>query len=300
MDEVKLILFKRDVEYISEWNQSKHPRLAMCAHIEDDVFHQATSFTSCREVLTNSFGAITTKIATPYNITFSGNALDKNRVMIFFKRTASNTTINRLESALENAKEILNFFEKIGNLELSKVYRTNHVLANHYLIYMFEGDKEWARTPFMLSLYALIMRSGRFMEIGGFRTCEQFIKKCIALKDLYLELRYATPNDKEKYNEYVKRFCGFPAGEAEDIFHLFHVADKIELLMKNKERLFGSVTQEEIYNASGDIDGITNFCKGDVRSHRLTNKISSDFLKLCTEHNLEWNKDPYPKTGRST
>lgn len=286
MNKAKLVLLEEDVDAIENWTSCTIPHFALCTRDKDNVFHQTTRLTTCRENVicrAKRFFFGIPPSPGPYNARpATENATDRTRVLIYFKwgvePSEEATTVNRIESALKNAKNILHYFEKVGHLKRSQLYKADHKLTDSDRIYLFEGSGEWIKYPYMLSLYMLLIRCGRFMEVGKFRTCDQFVKNCGILRDKHLKLK----NTKE----YLDEFYRFPSGEDRDVEYLYQVADKMMLLMENRKKLFRSVKPKELYKISTGEHGITNFCKGELTGHELNRSITDRLIELCNLHKV--------------
>lgn len=299
MEELYIRLIDTEAEVISGWTPFRDLRFALCSRPSKEILQQDSNFTVCREIIVSAAKAIFLRSGGPYIRGASKATIDKTRVAVFVKQRLldAKTKIEikgQFEKALINAKKMLNFFEKIGNLEQTDIYRTRHRLSEGHLIYVFEGDKEWVNVPYLLSLYCLLIRCGRFIELGNFQSCDQFAEKCDALATDLMKLRMAARRgDREQELKLVKKYHGFPDGMIDDVGHLFEVADKIEILMKNREYLFGSIDTKTLYSFTTDIDGITRFCSGRVRSYKETDALTKKFSKLCKENGIKCDK-PFP------
>lgn len=288
MDEAKLTFFEDTTKTMKKSDSFISPYFAICIRdkkSKKDVFKQVSDLTSCRESLISNIKSSILGISTPYRQNVKKRGVDRTVVMYYIKQieknSAKKTEIkNKIEAALENAKGIMNFFEKAGQLKLSKVYRAVHDLPNSHMIYVFEGSGEWMRAPYMFSLYTLLIRCGRFLDLGEFKTDRQFVRKCKKLLKEHEKLR---SGDSIGFSA---KFASVPSGMNNDVHHINQVSDKIMMLMENRKKLFSPKKMTELYKSCSNVDGISRLCDGNINDNTMTNK----FVEICDQQEVKSKK----------
>jgi len=260
------------------------PYMALCGREEDGSLFQLHGWAHCRESI---IGYARAKyVNTPYNARCTMLATDRTRVMLYAKQTTDSAALlskKRLafENALKNAVKILNFFEKEGGLKLSVLYQIEHTLAKSNLAYLIEGSAEWQRAPALLSLYLLLIRCGRFPELGNFTTFDEFIERCtFVIKDFDTNTANLSAYQKANYP------CAFPTGDPADTDYLRLIANKLLVIMKNRKELFSKTPAKKFYENCSNVDGIYKLCRGSISNKEL----AENFVELCDAYEIEADK----------
>lgn len=297
LKEVKLKLMASNQEMISAWMPFQDLRFALCTRKDENTVVQQTDITICREILVHSAKtAFIDSASGPYVRTGTDlSKSDKTIMMWFSKRNirAPKDMIKDkglLERMFRNSLKILNFFESIANFEKTVLYNAKSDLSDDHLFYVFEGDRQWMNVPYLLSLYGLLIRLGRFQELKDFKTHEEFLINCKRLTEEFVDLRLAHNSSSEAGIRYREKFHSYPDGIIEDLLHVHEVGDKIKMLLENREKLFGDVKRKDLYRVTDEADGITRFCKGYINSDPLLSKLTKRFTELCKENNLKFDK----------
>jgi len=144
-----------------------------------------------------------------------------------------------------------------------------------------EGSAEWQRAPALLSLYILLIRCGRFPELGNFTTFEEFMKKCeFVIEDFDKHTEGMMYHGKMSYPS------AFPTGSTEDIRYLRLIANKLPILMKDRKKLFSKTKAKEHFKNCSCADGISNLCYGNINDGELSDR----FVEVCDSYEIEANK----------
>jgi len=97
------------------------------------------------------------------------------------RRERAERKIQKFEDSISRSKKILNFLEEIAGWLPTKVFTVENEEFNVCGLtstFLFIGDRRWARTPHMLSLYTLLIRLGVFQKFDNFRNQTEFFEAC--------------------------------------------------------------------------------------------------------------------------
>jgi len=282
MDKIKVRLLNES--RMKGFTGFDHPYISLCGRDDDGELCQLESWATCRETIMchvrNKYKP------SPYNTKAEKLATDRIRVISYVKQTIRAKAPREerklvFEAALNNAIKILNFFEEMGHLKRSKLYEVEHGLPVSHFIYLIEGSSEWLRSPALLSLYLLLIRCGRFLELGKFTTYEEFMERCRHLVKNF-------EKDTKNMSFYEKRtyLSSFPEGNSRDFEYLKYVAHKLPVLMKERKKLFSKTKPEDHFAQSGYSDGIHNLITGTTKDKNLSKR----FVESCDAYEIEADK----------
>jgi hypothetical protein len=152
------------------------PNFAWVSKAENGMRKQVTGFMTCRE----SFIDCLRKQIESGKVT-----VPKNRVTFLVARAVSfsctKLTKERFQKRffedMKRAVKIANVLEAHVGWTRTRMFATNGTPARrNAAAYLITGPAKWMRSPHLLSLYALIMRMGRFEAYDNVNTLEGFIQ----------------------------------------------------------------------------------------------------------------------------
>lgn len=244
-------------------------QFALC----DRYYRLTMLFNSCREVLISELSCLLQhSVYAPKDI--SQKDLTKTRLLIGRKLTLPNMSIVRKEhhKAMLRALRVVNHFERIAKWPPTKLFKvSDDDLKKDEALYLFVGDKRWIRAPYIISMYALLIRLGRWEQFGKFRSHPGFIEACkeINKKDVPMAAEY-----DDTIKEYDIQFIG-P-----------RVYMRLKPLMKYFSRIFGSMSTECYYlkaiEGSCGADGIGDLCLNKT----CDKKLEKRFITVCNKYAL--------------
>lgn len=131
---------------------------------EDGVSKQCHPWAKCRDFLPDAVRAtIINKTFSIYGFAFnpdSNPTLDLSIMRILvYKSDLRLTDEIEFEDKMFFGINLLNHYEKIMEISPSILYRTKKDY-NGRPVYLFIGDGEWMRSPFLISLYTFLIRLG--------------------------------------------------------------------------------------------------------------------------------------------
>lgn len=242
-------------------------RFALCNSNQQ----QMTIFSSCREVLIAELSCLFRhSIYSPEGITKKD--LMKTRLLVGIKLTWPVKYIVRKEHhrAMLRALRLVNHFEKIAKWPLTKLFKVcENDIENDEILYLFVADKRWLRAPYIMSMYMLLIRLGRWKQFGKFRSHAGFIKECN-------EISKKIVPDAALYNDTVKEY---------DIqFILPNVYMRLKPLMKHFSKIFAKVSTESYYTTACedlyDGGGIGDLCYNKTKDKKLEKR----FTAVCNKN----------------
>lgn len=238
---------------------------------ESNRYVQLTSFDSCRENLIDNF--IEFYEGSPYK----PKLLDvrHTRLLVGNKESWLNRDSgNNIQEDILRGLKIVHHFEKIAKWPLCRIYRViGECLGEHEKVYAFKASRRWQRSPYMLSLFVLLIRLGRMHEFDKFRTHLDFIRICKKLSKKKI-LNNADCSMSSSYYDlkYIK-----------PTLYL-----KLRILMKHFPSIFGKRSARRHFLMARDEegyyigDGISEFCKGYGEDKRLIQQ----FEEICRKYSV--------------
>jgi len=168
---------------------------------------------------------------------------------------------NSIDDEMRTGLKIINHFEKMAKWPKTELCRASYRhLPSSIFMYLFIGSARWMRSPHMISLFVLLARLGRISDFKDFRSHEQFLEICKKL---------ISDND---YDDDYGYFRGrYDEDIAQDVDHLKTIYDKVEIVMKHFNYLFGKRTP--MYSFTKAIANKLRYGEG---ISRLCSKASGD------------------------
>lgn len=279
----KRIEFDSSIDWMKRITGLSTTYFAFCSLINKRGFErkrltQVCNWTNCRESLAGYIKDGMTGGMEVYNKRY--RFINRNGMRLL---TLHSQKGNKMETLIEGCAErgvkIINFFEEKAGWPSSKLFRaqSKDIPLNCYVHILF-GPKYWMKSPHMISLYTFLLRIGKFKCFDNFKTYKQFITICNGLEDRvkkFLDTGLTTPE-----------FHSYPNSGTEDITHLHHVANKIMIILKNQDKLFGERSCKDIYLGSDFYDGITKLCTAKIEDR----EIKQNFIELCESVDLNYEK----------
>jgi len=97
------------------------------------------------------------------------------------RRERAERKIQKFEDSISRSKKILNFLEEIAGWFPTRVFAVKDEglnVGNLTSTFLFIGSGRWIRTPYVLSLYTLLIRLGVFHQFDNFRNQTEFLGTC--------------------------------------------------------------------------------------------------------------------------
>ncbi|MEA3296185.1 MAG: hypothetical protein U9Q27_03555 [Patescibacteria group bacterium] len=197
---------------------------------KNKIFKQCHPWVKCRDFLPDAVRAtITNKSFSIYGFSFdpiTNPALDLNFMhMLVYKSNLKSKDVNRFENKMFFGINLLNHYEEIMKINPSILYRTKEDY-NSKPVYLFIGNGEWMKSPFLISLYTFLIRLG---------------DKEIVFK-----------NNKDLMDKYAILIKEYEFGKIydNDIGYLKSMWNILHLILKNKEILTYNNTTNSIFTDS--------------------------------------------------
>ena len=131
---------------------------------KNEIFKQCHIWTKCRDFLPDAVRAtIINKTFSIYGFNFNPNnnpMLDLATMrMLVYKSDLKLANKIEFEDKMFFGLNLLNHYEKIMKINPSILYRVKEDY-NDKPVYLFRGNGEWMRSPFLISLYTFLIRLG--------------------------------------------------------------------------------------------------------------------------------------------
>lgn len=131
---------------------------------KNKISKQCHPWAKCRDFLPDAVRAtITGKPFSVYGFNFNPDInpiLDLNTMrMLVYKSDLKLIDVVEFEDKMFFSINLLNHYEKIMKIDTSILYRTEKDY-NGRPVYLFIGNGEWMRSPFLISLYTFLIRLG--------------------------------------------------------------------------------------------------------------------------------------------
>ena len=243
---------------------------------------QITRWDVCRETV----GSFVKDAWTPYGTMYKLEEIcgNKTRILLLFANS-SMTLIDILRRSKETIKRgtaLVNLFEKEMGWGLSVPFIVpSGKLAERTLVYAVEGPKEWMRSPHLLSLYLLLIRSGRFEIFKDTRTIGSFLEKCKKVGKIYLT---KDPKDMNKH------FHGWPHAKwAADVHSLYDTSPLMLFFLTCRNKLYEGRDSKNLYGTADYSDGFRKLCLLKVAD----SKTRKRFKSLLENNKMEMGKTLY-------
>lgn len=233
---------------------------------------QTSYWTPCRETLINYVRDC---------FTWKKHSVDRNtmRLLILFKNKARPTK-RTTEKNVSRGLKIINFFEGEMGWSKSKLFKVeSENIPIDCFIYLFHGPKQWMANPYIISLYTLFVRMGKYNVFDNFSTYKQFIKMSDKLVNETINNMVDNRNGRSPND--------WPDAGPNTIDQLDSVINIVIPFLKNLRSLFKGRTRRDIFISAATNDGITNLCQNVIRDKGL--KIN--FTDLRKKVNIERKSD---------
>ena len=232
-----------------------------------DGYKQCHPWVLCRDFLHDAVKAeINKNTQKIYGFIFASGSnppvdLEKMRMLIRHQNVKKAIDY---QDRVDRALELIHRFEKIGDLGKSKVMWIEKADTNTP-VWLFTGEKEWVRSPFMVSLYSYLIRLGTYDKL----VYDEKKPTSAILKDTVDKNPKVTDND---INYLRKHF------------------NKLEKIMTHHKELFYEKNDlDDRYTKTLDINifhnysGILNLCTLGSRDDDLNRRVT-EILKRSDEH----------------
>lgn len=253
--------------------------------------HQGSKFHNCRETFVYCMKKKIKPDIYDYNIEEDIN-IDKLRILVYMKKKLrtkkeAGEYNDQADGFMENALKAIHFFERYAGWKpTSEVYKVDMGLSFKCYTYMFEADSKWIKNPYMISLFTLLIRCGKFSEIGNIRNYAHFAKiskmllhgKRKAIKERAERRRKKLHHPKEE----TSRFLKWPCPDNTDTEYLYYVACKLDIILNNYDDLLGSKKIKAMFNYSAISEGIVSLC----RDLSVIRKVRIQLRELCIAKNI--------------
>lgn len=181
----------------------------------------------------------------------------------------------------ESSVNLVNFFERQAGFNLTKAHNVKLVggpVGLKAYGRLFIGPKEWIQSPYMLSIYVMLLRLGKFRQFGNIRNYRQFCNRAHELVETMKKFV------KRGTKSYEKDLFFWPRCASHDAFHLYHTARLIMPFIKNLDKLFKNRTRESIFTKCEVYsDGFSALCLGKTHDSDLNHK----FFELCKQKKIK-------------
>lgn len=213
-------------------------------------------FHTCREGLLSKISSDTDNINTDKAyMLLKWEAGSKNAL------EAEDITKNNLSNQkwIETSLKLLHLYEKIAGWPLTKMYRVKTDNGDNTKLYYCISSRRWIKAPYLMSLYVLLVRIGRFDYLYNFKTEEN-------LAEIVSKLSIGNNSTDERYIKETFQYWRTIVTKYGDLFR----KKKIEYYW-SKERL-----TEDAYVG---YEGISYLSSGSTYNKTLYDK----FIKLHKE-----------------
>lgn len=200
-------------------------------------FVKERTWNTCREYLTNDLRGMPTRQV-------------RQVQLLTCCATRGEKAVEEFNSHIEHGAKLINHFESHYGWPLTRVYRTSYgpVL---YIV----GSKKWTKSPYLFSMYTLMLRSGRCAKV---RSIELSPDKTPAevCEEIYKKL-YRTGNSNESQIKKTVRYWCF--------------------VMEKYRQLFCGKPKSRVWNWSSTMvkdnfsrpEGIRKLCEGTSRHTKM-------------------------------
>lgn len=157
------------------------------------------------------------------------------------------------------AKKVVNFYEEVAGWRRSKITKVEHSACDK--VWLITGPRQWIHSPQLLSMVTFILRM--FTNKGP--------------------VKFETNEDLENiYKDWLKEGTG-----TSDMTYLSHCWDKLFLIMKHYDELFGGFTPEDLHTNNRET-GVGSHSNGIVylcQFNSSTEELNTRMQKLDHEKN---------------
>jgi len=211
--------------------------------------------------------------------------LKRVRLILFLKANDKNakSTIERFgerkDKEVAIGLKLVNHYEKRLGWLLTKITKLQNGdilkdvdIKNTINMYMVVGSSKWLRSPYMLSLYMLLLRLGTRGFKGNFETHEELFKEF----ETFVNKNNGHYKDANHINY-------------KDANHIKKKYPMWDILLENHSKFFRDKSINRLYNrkylvngGSGFNEGITKLCSG----YSLDLEMNKKFVELCKNNGI--------------
>jgi hypothetical protein len=208
-------------------NGSEAIRFNMLGKSTDGVHTLQFNVTHCREQIVNGLRKHVSGIKDMYFCGEKFNPVRTKVVLTQNHRTIDKpNSVEKIKKQREDGLKIVNIFERYSAWPLTKMCSIevilpplppNAIFKFDAETYAYIGSTKWVRSPYMLSLYLLLLRAGTIPGLGD----------CVDLDDFITTVRKYKPNKLDPYSK-----------QSGDLEYLQSTLNKLKFLLDNYEALF--------------------------------------------------------------
>jgi hypothetical protein len=168
-------------------------------------------------------------------------------------KVPSEQVLAKWDAKMDSALKIINHYEKMAGVKNSRVIR---IIGTDKTLWLFTGPAMWLKAPYLISMYTMLIRLG---------------DKMLEFNDNE-ELRAALKKQSETFNHEK------PSND-NDSNYLGACWDKLDLIIRNRELLFGAKTNHIYTKADIDISrfhnrsGIHSLCSYNTLDPKLHKEL---------------------------
>lgn len=164
--------------HLSEIYQEVGMVFAFCSN-SDDPLKSCHPWVKCRDYLHDAVRTqLTGEISRIYGFEFdkeSNPPVDLNNMRMFVSMSDySKERHEEYEAVIKDGLKLVNYFEELAGETLSYVEEVDPKGSNKPIAFLFTSPKMWLSSPFLISMYTLLLRSG-YKHITQFSNEEQFL-----------------------------------------------------------------------------------------------------------------------------
>jgi len=147
--------------------------LATFSSSGDNVVQTKGGFHSCREGLISKTSSHLDTINTDKAhmlLKWDAGSSDALEQKIMTKNNLNN------QKWIEKGVNLLHFYERMAGWPLTKIYKVKTNFDDSVKLYYFLSSRRWIKAPYLMSLYILLIRIGKFDYFEDFKTYDDLIK----------------------------------------------------------------------------------------------------------------------------
>ncbi len=264
-NEIEIEWFKDESGSLNEIYQQTQMQFAFISSPKNGN-KQCHTFVLCRDYLHDVLKCSwLKKTCTIYGFTFDYYKnplvdLERTRMLVTMKNL-SDKDVEIFNKKMLTALSLLNHYEKMARWSRSRLYKVSSHEKN---VWMFVGTAMWMRSPFLISLYSLLIRLGdKYEYLDGFKGNED-------LKERLKNIGADTSNDMDNDSNY-----------------LHHLWDKIDKVIEYRKTLFfthGKLDKRfdspavQTISIFHNCSGILSLCKSNTQDHELDTTFRNTIL----------------------
>lgn len=228
---------------------------------------QCMNFTTCKAFLHDTVRKFLHK-GQPGTSSYSGydyekdSEIDMNKLRLLFTRCFGGPHdtigIDQFKKNIQSTKRIINFYEETAGWRKSRILKVDH--STHTHVWLVTGPEQWMQAPQLISMLSLLIRA---CTTNG-------------------QVTFETNEDLEKiYKKWVIE-------RRKDYYDLERCQDKMFLVMKHYEELFGGFALNKLYPDGSKFVGFHN--NGIARLSQFassTTELNAKFREICAREGVK-------------